>query len=157
MFTDSLTTESVEGSALSLQSIDDIHSGDGLPLGMFCIGDSITDDLFQEHLQDTSGFFVDETADSFYTTPASQTTNSGLSDTLDVITKNLPVTLSASFSQTLSSLTSSRHVDSLSLNTVNDPEMEFFNIYRHPTSDLDESIIFFFSQSDWPIAAKSRK
>ena len=40
-----LTTESVEGSALSFQSIDDIHSGDSLSLGVLGVGDSITDDI----------------------------------------------------------------------------------------------------------------
>ena len=41
-----LTSESVESSALSFQSIDDIHSGDGLSLGVLGVGDSITDDIF---------------------------------------------------------------------------------------------------------------
>ena len=45
-----LTTESVEGPALSLESIDYVHSGDGLPLGMLGVGDCITDNVFQEHL-----------------------------------------------------------------------------------------------------------
>jgi len=41
----SLTAESVEGTALTLQGIDDIHGGDGLPLGVFGVGDGITDDI----------------------------------------------------------------------------------------------------------------
>ena len=56
-----LTAESVEGSALSLQSVDYVHSCDGLPLGVLCVGDGITDDVFQENLENTTGFFVDET------------------------------------------------------------------------------------------------
>ena len=55
-----LTSESVEGSALSFQSIDDIHSSDGLSFGMFGVGDSITDDIFEEDLEYSSSFFVDE-------------------------------------------------------------------------------------------------
>ncbi len=42
-----LATETIEGSALPLQSIDDIHGGDGLPLSMLGVGDSITDDIAQ--------------------------------------------------------------------------------------------------------------
>ena len=41
-----LTAESVEGTALALQSVDDIHGGDGLSLGVLGVGDSITDDIF---------------------------------------------------------------------------------------------------------------
>ena len=41
----SLTAESVEGTALTLQGIDDIHGGDGLPLGVFGVSDGITDDV----------------------------------------------------------------------------------------------------------------
>ena len=57
---DCLTTESVEGSALPLQSIDDIHSGDSLPLGVLSVGDSVTDDILKENLEDTSGLLIDE-------------------------------------------------------------------------------------------------
>jgi hypothetical protein len=45
---------------LPLQSIDDIHSGDSLPLGMLSVGDSITDDILKENLEDTSGLLIDE-------------------------------------------------------------------------------------------------
>ena len=48
-----LTSESVQSFALSLQSIDDIHGSDSLPLGMLSVGDSITDDIFQKNLQYT--------------------------------------------------------------------------------------------------------
>ena len=40
-----LTSESVEGSALSLQCIDDVHCGDGLSLGMLRVGDGVTDNV----------------------------------------------------------------------------------------------------------------
>jgi len=44
--------------ALSLESIDNIEGGDGLALGVLSVGDSVTDDTFEEGLQDTAGFFV---------------------------------------------------------------------------------------------------
>jgi hypothetical protein len=47
-----LTTESIEGSALSLEGIDNIHGSDSLPLGVFSVGDSITDDILKEDLED---------------------------------------------------------------------------------------------------------
>ena len=106
---DSLTAESVEGTSLSLQSIDNIHGCDCLPLGMLSVCDCITDDIFQENFEYTSGFLVDETGDTFYTTSASETTDSGLCDTLDVIPQHFPVTLGATLSESLTSFATSRH------------------------------------------------
>lgn len=54
-----LTTETIKGTALSLQSVDDIEGSDGLALGVFGIGDSITNDTLEEGLQNTTGLFVD--------------------------------------------------------------------------------------------------
>ena len=42
------STESVEGSSLSLKSVDDIEGGDGLALGVFGVGDGVTDDVLEE-------------------------------------------------------------------------------------------------------------
>ena len=102
-----LTSESVQSPALSFKCIDDMHRSDGLSFRVFCIGDCIADNVFQKHFQDPAFLLVDETGDSLYTSSASQTTNSWFSDTLDIVTKNFPVTLGASFAQTLSSFSSS--------------------------------------------------
>ena len=63
---------------------------------MFGIGDSITDDIFQENLEDTSGFFINQTRNTLDTTSTSQTTNGRFGDTLDIITQDFSVTFSAS-------------------------------------------------------------
>ena len=102
----SLTSESVQSPALSLQGVDNVHGGDRLPLGVLGVGNGITDNVFQKHLKNTPGFLVDETRDSLDTSSASQTANSWLGDTLDVVSQNLPVTLSAPLSKTLSSFSS---------------------------------------------------
>ena len=106
-----LTSESVQGASLTFQSVDNIHGGDSLPLGVLSVGDSISDHVLQENLQDSTGFLVDQSADSFDTTTTCQSTDGGLRDSLDVVTKNLSVTLGASFSQSFSSFTTSRHLD----------------------------------------------
>ena len=106
---DSLTAESVQGTSLTLQSVDNIHGRHSFPLGVLCIGHGVTNDILQEDLQDSSGLLIDEAGDTLDTTTAGKTTDGWLCDTLDVITKYLPVTLSTSFSQTLSSFTTSRH------------------------------------------------
>jgi hypothetical protein len=77
---------------------------------MLCIGHSVTNDILQEDLQDSTGLLINQTTDTLDTSTASQTANSRLGDTLDVITKDLAVTLSTSLSQTLASLATSRHL-----------------------------------------------
>ena len=109
-----LTSESVQGASLAFQGVDNIHGGDCLPLGVLSVCDSITDDVLEEHLEDTSGLFVDESRDTLDTTSASKTTDGGLGDTLDVITQDFAMTLSASLSESLSSFTTARHVFSSS-------------------------------------------
>ena len=94
---------------MSLESIDHIHRGDGLPLGVLSVGDSIANDIFQEYFQNTSGFFVDQARDTLDTTTTRETTDSWFGDSLDVVTEYLSVTLGSSFSQSFSSFTTSRH------------------------------------------------
>ena len=45
-----LTAESVEGTSLTLEGVDDIHGGDSLPLSVLGVGHSATDDILQEKL-----------------------------------------------------------------------------------------------------------
>ena len=71
--------------------------------------DCISDDIFQENLQYTTGLLVDQTRDTLDTTSAGKTTDGWLCDTLDVITEHLPVALSAPLSKTFASFTTSRH------------------------------------------------
>jgi hypothetical protein len=106
-----LSTESVEGTSLPLEGIDDIHSGDSLPLGVFGIGDGITDDVLKEDLEDTTGLLIDQARDTLDTSTSRQTTDGGLGDTLNVITQYFAMTLSASLAESFSSFTTSGHVE----------------------------------------------
>ena len=94
---------------MPLQSVDDVHSGDGSSLGVLSVGDCITDDILQKYFENTAGLFVDQTRDTLDSTTASETADSGLGDALDVITKDLPVTLGASLSETFASFSTTRH------------------------------------------------
>ena len=100
---------------MAFQSVDDVHGGDGLSLGVLGVGDCVSDDVLEEDLQDTSGLFVDESRDAFDTTSTSQSSDGWLGDTLDVVSQNLAMTLGASLSESLASFASSRHflVDSI--------------------------------------------
>ena len=111
-----LTSESIKGTALPLEGIDDIHSGDSLPLGVLGVGDGIPDDVLKEHLEDTTGLLVDESRDTLDSSTTRQPPDGGLGDALDVVSQHLPVTLSASLSQSLSSFATSGHVAGVSVN-----------------------------------------
>ena len=50
-----LSSKSIQGSILSLESIHNIHSGDSHPLGVFSVGDRISDHILQKNLQNTTG------------------------------------------------------------------------------------------------------
>merc|ERR1711977_585147 len=65
---------------------------------MLSISNSVTDNTLKESLQNTTGLLVDHGC-----------------DTLDVVTKNLAVTLGSSLSETLATLSASSHIDGLKL------------------------------------------
>lgn len=54
-----LASETVEGPALPLQSIHNVHGGDGLPTSMLSIGNSIANHVLEENLEHPSGLLVD--------------------------------------------------------------------------------------------------
>ena len=93
-----LTSETVKGSALSLEGVDDVKSGDSLSSGVLGVGDGISDDVLKEHLEDTTGLFVDKTRDTLDTTSSCQSSDGRLGDTLDVISQDLSVTLGTTLS-----------------------------------------------------------
>ena len=87
---------------------------------MFSVSNRVTDDVFKKDLEDATGFFVDETGDTLYTTTTSETTNGGFGDTLtlvlserglqyvpknkstlNVVAENLAVTLCTTLAQAL--------------------------------------------------------
>jgi hypothetical protein len=105
-----LSSETVKSAALTLESIDNVHGGHGLTASMLSVGDGISDDILKEHLENTTSLFVNKTRNALDTTSACKTTDCGLSDSLDIVSQDLAVTLGASLSQTLSSFSSARHI-----------------------------------------------
>ena len=96
---------------MSLESVDDIKRGDSLALGVLSVCDSVTDDTLEEGLEDTTGLLVDHGGDTLDTTTTIETSDSWLCDTLDVITKNLSVTLGTTLAETLATFAAyRRHV-----------------------------------------------
>ena len=65
--------------------------------------------LEMSNLENTTGLFVNKARDTLDTSSAGQSPDGWLSDTLNVITKNLPVTLCTSLAKTFAALASARH------------------------------------------------
>ena len=106
-----LASEPVEGAALALEGVHHVHGSHGLPACVLSVGDRVADDVLQEHLEDAAGLLVDESRDTLHTATASQAADRGLGDALDVIAEYLAVALGAALTQTLTALSSSRHVE----------------------------------------------
>jgi len=98
------SAETVEGSSLSLKSVDDVEGSDGLSLGVFSVHNGVTDDVLEESLEDGTGLFVDVRADSLDTTTAGKSANSRLGDAEDGLTESTSVlvSLGAGLAATLS-------------------------------------------------------
>lgn len=86
-----LGTETVQGAALALECVNNVERGDGLALGVLSVGDRVTNHRLEEELQNTTGLVVDKTRDTLDTTSTRKTTDSGLGDTLDVVSQDLIV------------------------------------------------------------------
>lgn len=54
-----LATETVEGTALPLEGVDDVEGCNSLALRVLGVCDCIADDTFKEGLEDTACLFVD--------------------------------------------------------------------------------------------------
>ena len=57
---DYLSAESVDGSSLSLEGVDNVEGGDGLAASVLSVGDGVPDNGLEEGLEDSSGLLVDQ-------------------------------------------------------------------------------------------------
>ncbi len=76
-------SETVDGAALSLESVDDVHGGDGFSPGVLGVGDGVSDDALEESLEDLSGVIIDEGGDSLDTSSPGESADGRLGDALD--------------------------------------------------------------------------
>ncbi|KAF4042288.1 hypothetical protein GN244_ATG05658 [Phytophthora infestans] len=105
-----LSAEAVQGAALTLESVHNVHGRHGFATSVLSVGDRVADDVLKEHLQDATGLLVDEARDTLHTTTTCETTDSGLGNTLDVVAKNFAVTLGTALTESLAAFATSRHV-----------------------------------------------
>lgn len=106
-----LTAKTVKGAALTLKSVDDIHGSHRLSLGVLGVGDGIPDDVLKEHLEHSTGLFVDKARNTLDTTSAGKSANCWLCNALNVVTQNLSVALCSTLAKTLASFAASRHLE----------------------------------------------
>src|SRR5271169_6874699 len=104
-----LASESVQSATLALERVHDVHGGDGLSLGVLGVRDGVADDVLEEDLEHSTSLFVDQTGDALDSATTGETADGRLCDALDVVTKNLAMTLRAPLAESLSSFASSRH------------------------------------------------
>ena len=101
------STETVEGSTLSLEGIDDIEGGDGLSLGVLGVGNGVLDNVLEEASEDNSGLVIDEGADSLDSTSSGESSDGWLGDTEDGVLDGLgSESLGSSLSSDLTELSS---------------------------------------------------
>lgn len=77
------SSETVDGSSLSLEGVDHIHSGDGLSPGVLSVGHGVSDDALEEALKDLPGVIIDEGGDSLDTSSSGEPADGGLGDALN--------------------------------------------------------------------------
>ena len=104
-----LSSESVDGSALTLEGVDNVEGGDGLAASVLGVGDGVTDNSLEEGLENSAGFLVDEPGDSLHSSSAGETADGRFGDSLDVVAENFAVALGSTLAESLSSFTSSGH------------------------------------------------
>ena len=106
-----LSTESVQSTALSLQSVHNVHGSDRLSLGVLCVRNGITDDVLEEDFEDAASLLIDEARDTLHSATTCKTTDGRFGDSLDVVAENLTMTLGATLSETLASFATTRHTE----------------------------------------------
>ena len=102
-----LSAKAVQSPSLALESVHDVQSCDCLSASVLGVGDGVTDDVLQEHLEHAASLLVDEAADALDATSASQAADSRLGDALDVIAQHLAMALRSALAETLATLASS--------------------------------------------------
>ena len=74
---------------MAFESIDNVHGSYGLSLCVFTVSHGISDHVFEKNLQHSSCFFIDEAGYALDSSTTGETTDCGLCDSLDIVTKHL--------------------------------------------------------------------
>ncbi|MFA6159112.1 MAG: hypothetical protein WC763_05835 [Candidatus Paceibacterota bacterium] len=104
-----MATETVDGTTVALEGIDDVHGGNSLAMGVLSVGGSVAKDLLEELAKGSTALGVNLSRDALHTTTTGEAAKSRLGDSSDGLLERLTVTLSSSLSETLTSFSAARH------------------------------------------------
>lgn len=68
---------------MSLQSVNNVHSGNSLPLGVFSVSDGVSDDVVKETLKNVSDLLVNAERDSLDSSSSGESSDGRLGDTFN--------------------------------------------------------------------------
>jgi hypothetical protein len=104
----------IEGLALPLESVDDVHGSDSLAFGMLGVSDGVPDDVLKEHFQNSTSLFVDQSRNTLDTSTTGKASDGRLGNPLDIVVKDLAMTFSSTLAESFTSFASSRHLENFS-------------------------------------------
>ena len=81
------SAETVESSSLSLESVDNVESGDGLSLGVFGVHNGVADNVLEEASEDSAGLLIDVRGDSLDATTSCESADSWLGNAEDAVSE----------------------------------------------------------------------
>lgn len=92
--------KSVKGTSLALESIDNIQSSYSLATSVFSVSDCVAYNVLQETLENGACFIINCSRNALNTSTTCKSANCRLSNALNVISQDLLMSLSTSFTQT---------------------------------------------------------
>jgi len=104
-----LAAEAIEGAALALERIDDVHGGHRLAARVLSVSHGVADHVLEEDLEHRARLLVDKAGDALHSATTRQTADGRLGDALDVVAQHLAVTLGAALAETFTALATSGH------------------------------------------------
>ena len=99
-----LYPKTIEELSPTLEGVDDIHGSDGPAFSVLGVCDSVTDEIFEEDLEYTASFLVDETRQALDTATPSEAAYSRLGNAVNAIEENLTMALGTAVSKSFASL-----------------------------------------------------
>jgi len=106
-----LSAKAVQGAALTLEGVDDVHGRHGLAASVLGVGHGVAHDVLKEDLKHAAGLLVYEARDALDATTAGKAADGRLGDALDVVAEHLAVALGAALAEPLASLAAAGHLE----------------------------------------------
>ena len=103
-------SEPVQRLALALQCVNHVHDTDGLAVCVLRVRNRVTNDVFNEHLQNTTRLVVHRPRDALHPSSPCKAPDRRLGNASQVVAKDLAMTLGTALPKPLSALATAGHV-----------------------------------------------